>query len=279
MRGRRLAIAGTIVLALYAFRHPLELRLLRHDTAHRPDTAGEPVQTADGKPPFDTFAGGRRYRLTPRFRWDESARVVGERAYHLGAAGALIPEDLALAWGPVLAAPYAGKISYSQFSRFYFWRTSDGSLDRGAIVRHTANTHVIPATARLRSAVRCVAEGDDVRLEGWLVDVVGVDDPRFHWTTSTTREDEGPASCETVREERARAWLTPFDTNTAAWPRVIGVVRRVGRCRCARGDAEVVNLQDIGAEERRHVGKRAALVLHDPRRAAGEQSREGKREN
>ena len=115
---------------------------------------------------------------------------------------ALIPEDLALAWGPILAPPYKGRISYSQYSRFFFWRTSDGSLDRGTIVSHAANVHVIPASPRLRTAVRCVSEGDDVRLEGWLVDVDGVSDPAFRWGTSTTREDEGPGSCETVYLER-----------------------------------------------------------------------------
>ena len=67
---------------------------------------------------------------------------------------------------------------------------------------HAANVHVIPASPRLRTAVRCVSEGDDVRLEGWLVDVDGVSDPAFHWGTSTTREDEGPGSCETVYLER-----------------------------------------------------------------------------
>jgi hypothetical protein len=198
MRPRSLGLLAGGALLIYALRHPIELRLLHHRAAPRPDASAEPVQVADDKPAFAHFAGGRRYRLIPRFRWDESARVVGDRAYHFGAAASLLPEDLALAWGPILQAPYAGKISYSQYSRFYFWRTKDGSLDRGAIVSHSANTHIIPATARLRTAIRCVSEGDDVRLEGWLVDVEGVDDPSFRWITSTTREDEGPNSCETV---------------------------------------------------------------------------------
>ena len=103
--------------------------------------------------------------------------MVGAEPYHFGAAGSLLPEDLALAWGPILAPPYAGKISYSQYSRFYFWRTRDGALDRGTIVSHSANTHIIPATARLEHGVACVSTGDDVRLEGWLVDVEGIDDP------------------------------------------------------------------------------------------------------
>ena len=111
-------------------------------------------------------------------------------------------KDRPLAWGPILAPPFAGRISYSQFSRFFFWRTKDGGLDRGTIVSHAANVHVIPASPRLGTAVRCVSEGDDVRLEGWLVDVDGVTDPEFHWGTSTTRNDEGPGSCETVYLER-----------------------------------------------------------------------------
>jgi hypothetical protein len=202
MRNRTLAIAGGAVLFAYAVRHPVELRLLRHRPAPLPAVSSEPVQAAETRPPFDHFAGGRRYRLTPRFRWDQSARVVGTRSYHFGAAASLIPEDFALAWGPVLAPPYAGKISYSQFSRFYFWHTRDGSLDRGVVVTHTANTHVIPATARLRTAIGCISEGDAVRLEGWLVDVDGVSNPDFHWGTSTSRQDDGPNSCETVYLER-----------------------------------------------------------------------------
>jgi hypothetical protein len=202
MRARKVAVLATLVLLLWALRHPIELRLLRHRAAPRPDISLEPQQVADDRKPFVFFAGGRRYRLIPRFHWDESARVVGDRAYHFGAAAALLPEDLALAWGPVLGPPFEGKIRYSQFSRFFFWRTKDGSLDRGVIVSHTANTHIIPATARLRIAVRCVSEGDDVRLEGWLVDVESIDDPSFRWGTSTSREDEGPSSCETVYLER-----------------------------------------------------------------------------
>jgi hypothetical protein len=202
MRQRTLSILAASALAVFVVRHPLELRLLSHHSAPRPDVRGEPAQVEEEHAPFDHFAGGRRYRLTPRFRWDQSARVVGDRAYRFGAAAALIPEDLALAWGPVLAPPYAERISYSQYSRFFFWRTKDRSLDRGTIVSHAGNVHVIPRSARLLKVVRCVSEGDDVRLQGWLVDVDGVSDPGFHWGTSISRADEGPGSCETVYLER-----------------------------------------------------------------------------
>ncbi len=200
------AIAGVAILG-YVFQRPLTLAALHHEAAPRPAVAADPVQTEADMRPFEHVAGGKRYRIVPRFQWDESARVLSEEPYRLGRSAALIPEDWVLGWGPVLALPYAGKIHYTQTSRFYMWGTSDPSLDRGTIVTHTANTHVIPASARLRRAVACVKKGDDVRLEGWLVDVDGVDDQSFHWKTSVSRSDEGPGGCETV-------FLTRLTINT-----------------------------------------------------------------
>ena len=202
MRSRTAALLGAVLLALFLFRNPLSLALLRHRSAPIPDPAGEPVQTPTDERPFDRRVSGRLYRVTPRFAFDQSARVMSARAYRWGREGALLPEDLALAWGPVLAPPYAGRLSFSQFSRFFFWRTKDLSLDRGTIVSHTANVHVFPRTGRLKRAVRAVRKGDLVRLQGSLVDIDGVDDSGFHWGTSTSRADEGPNSCETIYLER-----------------------------------------------------------------------------
>ncbi len=201
-----MAIAGVAVLG-YVFQRPLTLAVLHHETAARPEVATEPVQAAADMRPFEHVAGGKRYRIVPRFQWDESARVLSEEPYRLGPSAALIPMDWVLGWGPVLAPPYAGKIHYTQTSRFYMWGTSDRGLDRATIVTHTANTHIIPASARLRRAAACVKKGDDVRLEGWLVDIDGVDDGSFHWRTSISRSDEGPGGCETV-------YLTRLTINT-----------------------------------------------------------------
>ena len=195
-------IAAALALAAFLARDAIVLRLTPHRSGPRPAVASEPLQEAGERAPFERRTGGRRYRITPRFRWDQSARVVSVHAYRWGRAAALLPEDLALAWGPVLAPPYAGRIAYSQYARFYFWRANLAGLDRATIVSHTANTHVVPATTYLRRAVRALSRGDEVRLEGWLVEVDGVDDPGFHWGTSTSRDDEGPNSCETVYLER-----------------------------------------------------------------------------
>jgi hypothetical protein len=202
MRTRTAAILGALVLAFLLFRNPLALALLRHHEAPVPNPAGEPVQEPTDRAPFERLVGSRRFRVTPRFRFDQSARVMASKAYRWGHEGALLPEDLALAWGPVLAPPYAGRLSYSQFSRFFFWRTRDSSLDRGTIVTHTANVHVFPRTRLLKRAVRAVTKGDLVRLEGFLVDIDDAGGSDFHWGTSISRSDEGPNSCETIYLER-----------------------------------------------------------------------------
>jgi hypothetical protein len=209
-RGRTWALIAAAAVLGFGFRRPLILAALHHEPAERPAVEGEPVQAAASMKAFELVAGGKRYRIVPRFRWDESARVMSEEPYRTGASGALIPLDWVLAWGPVVAPPYAGRIHYTQTSRFYLWGTSDGRLDRGTIVTHTANTHVIPASARLRRAAACVRKGDDVRLEGWLVDVDGIDNESFHWKTSVSRSDEGPGGCETV-------YLTRLTVNTRAY--------------------------------------------------------------
>ena len=198
MRRRLPVLLVVAALGLVLLRNPIELSLLHHDVATRPETAREPIQEPDGKEPFEFAASGKRYRLTPRFRWDEAARVMSEEPYRFDRGAGLIPMDWALAWGPVLLPPYAGRIHYTQTSRFYMWGYSGAGLDRDTIVTHTANTHIIPATSRLKHAASCVRRGDDVRLEGWLVDVEGIDDPSFRWTTSVSRSDEGPGGCETV---------------------------------------------------------------------------------
>jgi hypothetical protein len=198
MRKREAWIAGSTLLFLFVLRHPIGLVLSKHHAAPLPNPYGDPIQTPAGREPFVFVAGGKRYRITPRFAWDESAFAVGEKAHRFDAAAGLVPVDYALAWGIVLKPPYAGKIHYLQTGRFYLWSTRAPGLDHATVASHTANTHVIPASARLRRVCAAVSAGDLVRLEGWLVDADGVDDPSFHWRTSTSREDEGPGACETV---------------------------------------------------------------------------------
>jgi hypothetical protein len=60
----------------------------------------------------------------------------------------------------------------------------------------TANTHLVPGSSRVASALARVRRGDVVRLEGDLVDIDGPDG--FAWKTSLSRTDTGAGACETL---------------------------------------------------------------------------------
>src|SRR5215472_1993587 len=74
MRTRTAAILAGAAAVAFALRHPVELRLLRHRTGPRPDVRQDPIQTLERRDPFEHASGRRRYRIVPRYRWDESAR-------------------------------------------------------------------------------------------------------------------------------------------------------------------------------------------------------------
>jgi len=53
----------------------------------------------------------------------------------------LIPEDLALGWGPMSDNRVLRKIDISQSNRFYYWRApADSPIGKDSIITHSANT-------------------------------------------------------------------------------------------------------------------------------------------
>lgn len=201
MNGRAAAVVKAAVIACVAllavdrFLPGIPLAFLAHETAPPPNALKEPVQVAPAREPFAETRGSRTFRITPRAAYDVAARVGATERYRWGAAGALIPWDFVLTWGAVTREPAWSHVSYLQTGRFYAWRCDD-TLDPAYVASHTANTHLIPASGRVASALAHVRRGDVVRLEGDLVDVEGPGG--FVWKTSLTRTDTGPGACETL---------------------------------------------------------------------------------
>jgi hypothetical protein len=153
-----------------------------------------PVQIdLDPQPPV---AHGR-WLLTPRARYDITARILSREDYHFDAIADLVPEDLALGWGPMSDNKILQSFEISQDYRFYFWRARHGlPVSREVVIEHSANTHVIPADAFVRKQLRELRVGQVVHLVGLLVDGVRSDGRSVH--TSMTRIDTGPGACEVM---------------------------------------------------------------------------------
>jgi hypothetical protein len=174
-----------------------------------------PVHPADGPiapdDPQQTDAEGApvsvhgRWRLTPRARYDITARILGREDYHFDLLADLIPEDLALGWGPMSDNKVLGGFEITQAARFYSWTPRhELPIPRQAVIEHSANTHVIPADEGVAHQLKRLRVGQVVHLTGLLVS--GMRDDGAYFSTSLTRSDTGPGSCEVVLVEQVEAW-------------------------------------------------------------------------
>lgn len=154
--------------------------------------AGEPQQT--NIPDGEKLPMGR-WTLTVRATYQLKARVLAREPYHFDALADLVPEDLALGWGPMSDNSALRTIDISQSNRFYYWRASGATpLARETIISHSANTHVIPQTPAIARILARLRPGEVIVLSGELVDAVRDDGATIR--TSLVRTDTGAGACE-----------------------------------------------------------------------------------
>ncbi|MGO8828107.1 MAG: hypothetical protein ACLQT5_02575 [Steroidobacteraceae bacterium] len=169
--------------------------------------AGRPVHPPDGvlapsePQQVDVTAHTKRqvsrWTLTAQAHYQVTARVLAVERYRFDALAALIPEDLALGWGPMSDNGVLRSVEISQSNRFYYWHASPNSpISRAEIIEHSANTHVIPDDPLIAAQLSDLRRGQVVTLDGDLVDAVR-DDGRWI-KTSLVRTDTGAGSCEVM---------------------------------------------------------------------------------
>lgn len=138
----------------------------------------------------------------PRARYDITARILSTERYRFDRLAALIPEDLALGWGPMSDTRVLATLDISQSGRFYWWRPRADTPMRvpvETVITHSANTHVIPADERIAAALARLRIGEVVHLTGALVDGTRDDGAWIH--TSLSRSDTGAGACEVMLVE------------------------------------------------------------------------------
>jgi hypothetical protein len=169
--------------------------------ADGPTAPSEPLQTEMAAAP--TFAHGR-WRLTARARYEITARILSREDYRFDLLSDLVPEDLALGWGPMSDNRVLNAFEITQSARFYSWRPiKELPIPRQDVIEHSANTHVIPADSSIRLQLARLRVGQVVHLAGLLVDGVRDDGAYIH--TSLTRSDSGAGACEVMLVERVEA--------------------------------------------------------------------------
>jgi hypothetical protein len=138
-----------------------------------------------------------RWTLVVRANYQITARVLSRETYRFDAMADLVPEDLALGWGPMSDNRVLNTLEISQGNRFYYWRTTASTrLSRETIITHSANTHVIPQDDVVAKLLARLRPGQVVTLTGELVDATRSDGGQLK--TSLVRNDTGAGACEVM---------------------------------------------------------------------------------
>jgi hypothetical protein len=159
--------------------------------------AEDPIQTDPPSPKSWTY---RKHRITSLAGFEIQARVLSTERYRFDRASELSPVDFALGWGPMSDSKVLAAFSIQQRDRWFFWRASKLPIEEEAVITHSANMHMIPATEALGKRLLAVRPGEVVKLQGQLVRADSQDG--WHWVSSLTRGDSGDGSCEVVWVER-----------------------------------------------------------------------------
>lgn len=168
---------------------------------HPPDGLLAPAEPVQSNLENEAAITHGHWMLTPRARYNITARVLSREDYSFDLLADLALEDLALGWGPMSDNRILRDFKITQSARFYSWRPLTAlPIPRQEVIRHSANTHVIPLDPLVRSQLRSVRVGQVVRLTGLLVDGVRGDGVYIH--TSLTRDDSGAGACEVMLVER-----------------------------------------------------------------------------
>lgn len=158
--------------------------------------AGQPLQSEVGNRLQAFELDGAR--ISPLAGFSLQARVLGREDYRMGREARFSPTDLALGWGPMAEPGMADRLSVSQGGRWYRyrWGSEGPPIAPDAIVRNSANMHMVPIDAAVARRLGQVREGEVVRVHGWLVAIDGADG--WRWRSSLSRDDSGDGACELV---------------------------------------------------------------------------------
>lgn len=178
----------------------------------QPEVLQEPIQEgAESKEIIGFTKDGYEYELTPLFDYEISGLVVHAFNYSLLGiyeTGSLFPVDLCMIWGSnVGSGVYKNKsLTFGQDQRWcwYKWR---GELEFNS--HEGSNNHLLILDEDMRRLAKSITHGDQVRIKGKLVNVLGrrVDSEgsegseQIAWKTSITRTDQGAGGCEVIYVE------------------------------------------------------------------------------
>lgn len=211
-------IPGILLLILYIgyFR----LGALPGPSAIRSEIFEEPEQEDAEREPFTLAYRGANYRIEPLAHYRMRGLVVSHNdihdfadIYHTGDSVDI--KDICVIWGDNVRDDIYRKMKFwsEPFSCWYQAPTYETSATFAADA--LSNTHLLSEDPAARRAIESMRIGDQVELEGELVNYYPQGKPEMSRRSSLRRDDTGNGACEVLLVESARI-LDAFDHETYA---------------------------------------------------------------
>jgi hypothetical protein len=160
----------------------------------------DPLQSPLHRDAFEFAFSGRRYRVAPVAAYELWGLVVSHNnptglrdIYH--DASSVDTRDLCVVWGDNIQNGAYREASYESGSWTCYFRHDYGVPFRA---NQLSNNHLITDDPQVRKRLAQIEVGDQIHLQGMLVDYRPADDPRFWRRSSTSRDDTGNTACEVV---------------------------------------------------------------------------------
>lgn len=173
------------------------------------NTEYEPLQRETSFFQTTMTVDGGTATLSSDTSYSISAKVESVKAYG-DATGSVLPYDLLLAWGKMSESGVDSRLTWKQEGRQGMVYGALGGLnasgiDKGYVVSHISNNHIIPANERIRAALETIRPGDMVKIDGRLVEVkIKTGNKIISLQSSKSRYDQGDGACEVIMAERMK---------------------------------------------------------------------------
>ena len=163
----------------------------------------EPVQIKVEKEPIIYQEQDITYTIQPLYEYELFGLIVSDHHtesltdyYHRAWQDYLNIKDICVLWGDNARSGLYQNMHFKNGSFTCYWRTSDNKTWAEVDESQIANNHLLITNNHIRSVVKSMRRGDQVRIKGYLATYSH--DQGFERGTSTTRTDTGNGACETI---------------------------------------------------------------------------------
>jgi len=171
----------------------------------RAELLHEPMQLAAALAPYKTTVSGVRYTVEPSHSYAIQGLVVSKHNAntwwdwaHAAWRDHLNVTDVCVLWGSNLASGVCQAISFSSGQWTCNYQTTSTAAYQAFNPARFSNNHLLTDSPALARELRQLRIGDQVRITGHLAAYRHQAGQDFLRSTSTTRQDTGNFSCETI---------------------------------------------------------------------------------